>query len=332
MQNVKLKCICSSFLFASILSGCSSSGIEEIDLPPEPDIPIVEAESTIEQLEINLTPMTADSQAETRTEALVDANGATFVWSEDDVIGIFSDYSDQVRFPLKSGGGQATATFSGGGWGLRRGYSYAAYYPYDSENSNRIDGTILIDYGTQQQTGNASLADVGRCDFMATGVTMPAEGRLSFEFEHLGCMVQLKLTLPSATNPLTKLTLKSGKQCIPVKQSLNLVNYGMSSPSTIEMSSELSMMLSDIEATDTQKVLTFYMMLPPMSLFTDNVSLVARLTDGVNGYEGRLTSAGLDEGKVKDLVAGKIYALSATLEDSSISGSSSISNFDNNQW
>lgn len=283
-------------------------------------------------LDITLTPLVPDET--TRTTVVIDQSGAKFSWATDDIVGIFSSESDQVRFALGTGAGSTTATFTGGGWGLRNDYSYAAYYPYEADNSNRGGNNVLLDYTKQKQVGDNSYANIGICDFMSTAITTPVDKSLSLTFNHLGALLLIKLTLPEATeNALTMLSLKASRDVIPVKQSIDLLSA--STPAAItdtELSSELSMTLEgDIKTTDENKVLRFYMMVPAMCLQTNGVILKARLTDGINEYEGTLTSAGLTN-QVKDLAAGKIYAVSATLEYCSISGSAGLDSFTQNQW
>ena len=84
--------------------------------------------------EISITGKDFQFEGDTRSSVSVSESGVSFLWDEDDVIGIFPDKGDQVSFAMEQGAGTQTATFTGGGWALKSSAKYAAYYPHAYEN------------------------------------------------------------------------------------------------------------------------------------------------------------------------------------------------------
>ena len=69
---------------------------------------------------------------ESKTRTTIDdsePNNLQLVWNTNDTIGIFPEQGFQVAFPMASGAGAKSASFDGGGWGLKSTSTYSAYYP-----------------------------------------------------------------------------------------------------------------------------------------------------------------------------------------------------------
>lgn len=55
----------------------------------------------------------------TRTTLEDTEEAVRFTWADNDTVGIFPSEGVQVYFPMVSGAGTQTATFTGGGWALK---------------------------------------------------------------------------------------------------------------------------------------------------------------------------------------------------------------------
>lgn len=140
----------------------------------------------------------------TRSSVSITENSASFLWDEDDVIGIFPNEGDQVSFAMSQGAGTQTATFSGGGWALKSSATYAAYYPHVYENRDMTK--IPVSYVGQTQNGNNNTDHIGAYDFMAASVATPSNGAVAFDMQHLGCLVQLTVNVAEPSK-LIRVTL-----------------------------------------------------------------------------------------------------------------------------
>ena len=79
----------------------------------------------------NITMTASDFEyPETRTDFVISQSGAEFKWAANDTVGIFPNEGSQVYFPMTSGAGTNSASFTGGGWALKSSATYAAYYPF----------------------------------------------------------------------------------------------------------------------------------------------------------------------------------------------------------
>ena len=103
----------------------------------------------------------------TRTSYTIDNTGFHFQWSEGDALGIYPIGGDQVKFPISSGDGSASASFDGGAWKLRSGYQYAAYYPFSVENYKNSQTEIPVSYIGQTQDGNGTTSHLSTYDYLA---------------------------------------------------------------------------------------------------------------------------------------------------------------------
>lgn len=243
------------------------------------------------------------SESDSRTTLSVSSTGAVFSWAENDTVGIFPNDGAQVYFPMASGAGTKTASFTGGGWALKNGSTYAAYYPFIG-NYYLDKEQLPMTYVGQTQKGNASTSHLGAFDYMAAPPTAPSESYVNFQFDHLNCLVQMRLTVPVATT-FTELSLSCEQSIFTTKANLGLVgnNYSFT---PIENAMQLNLQLSDTSSTAEGQVLTFYMMLAPVDMTSQTVFVT--LTDE-NGkqYRGELES--------KNLLAGYSYDFPAVLQE-----------------
>lgn len=258
------------------------------------------------------------SEANSRTSFKITSSGAEFSWAENDTVGIFPDTGAQAYFPMSSGAGTKTASFTGGGWALKPSALYAAYFPFIG-NFYLDKEAISLDYTGQKQKEDGKTDHLGMYDFMAAPASSSADGYVNFKFDHLGCLVQLKLTVP-AVETFSTLTLSCKEAIFTEKAKLNLVGENYSYiPS--DMSQRLTMELDNISSDTENQVLTFYMMVGPLDMAGHSVTVTLR-TDTNVLYQGDLTS--------KKMLAGYAYAFSSTLKEVEVSSSIIAPSFGDN--
>lgn len=230
--------------------------------------------------------------SKTRTNLDITEAGAVFTWGEKDTVGIFPDEGAQAYFPMVSGAGTKKAAFTGGGWALKPSSTYAAYYPFKSGPTLTPDA-VPVSYLGQKQTGNASTTHLGAYDYMAAVATTPTDGKVNFEFKHLGALVQLKVKMPAA-GMLRKLTFVCEDSVFVSK---GLLDLKAENPAIIptEKSDIFEVSLDQVTTTENDLTATIYFMLPPTNLSGKTVTLKALDTYGtthVLSLEGMNFQAG----------------------------------------
>jgi len=243
--------------------------------------------------EISITGKDFQFDGVTRSSVSITESGASFTWDEDDVIGIFPNEGDQVSFTMDNGAGTQTATFSGGGWALKSSATYAAYYPHVYENRDMTK--IPVNYVGQTQNGNANTDHIGAYDFMAASVSTPSNGKVAFDMQHLGCLVQLKITVPNA-GTLSSVTLTADEEVFVEKGYINLTATAPSIIST-QTASSLNIDLKDVTTTTTSEVVTVYFMMAPVDMTGKT------LTVKVGDIEGVVNAKNFEGGRAYQLVA-----------------------------
>ena len=291
MKNKFLLFIITSLIFIS----CSEQVIEQGYNSNE-----------VETIYAKINDFMYDINEFTRTNISIGEGQLHSVWAATDTIGIFSQEGNQIGLPMASSAGSTSAIFTGGGWGLKSTSTYAAYFPLIGQYY--LDKTdIPVHYTGQVQEGNASTAHLGVYDYLAAPASEVKNGGVSFDFERLGCLVQIQLTVPSPTT-IYSVTLKAENEAFAVKGKVDLTE---SSPRIypVASSSEIMLEVKNVTTAKANQVATFYMMLPPTDLSGKTLKAVVSVENG--SKEVSLAS--------KNFQAGKAYALSATLGDDWIS-------------
>ena len=198
-----------------------------------------------------------------RTSLTISNEGAEFSWSANDTVGIFPNEGTQVGFSMAAGAGTKTASFDGGGWSLKSASTYAAYYPLRGEFY--LDKrAIPLDYTGQTQTGNASTAHLGAYDYMGAVAKTPEEGRVTFDFQHLGALVQLSIPLEEACS-LDSVVLHTDDASFVTEGSLDLTSSSLAMTAK-ENSKDFSVSLKDLSFSEPNQTATVYFMLSPVDL------------------------------------------------------------------
>ncbi|MBR5035201.1 MAG: hypothetical protein IKX71_07825 [Bacteroidales bacterium] len=137
-----------------------------------------------------------DDTPQTKT-SIVD--NTTFIWTQNDTVGIYPNTGSQVFFEMTSGAGAGNAEFDGGGWAFKASSVYYSYYPFIGDiylDRNHIP----VVFTGQKQPSTASTAHIGPYDYMYTDPTSSVEGGdLHFTYHHLCCIIRPNVTLPAGT-------------------------------------------------------------------------------------------------------------------------------------
>lgn len=235
-----------------------------------------------------------------RTSVAIGSEGAMFCWAENDTIGIFPNVGYQVAFPMEFGAGSQNAEFTGGGWSLRSTYLYAAYYPFQFNNKSREN--VIVTYEGQEQNGNRSTKHVGTYDYMAAPSSIAEEGKVTFDFQHLGTLLQLNLKLPAAGNILS-MSLMADEDIFVKKGVVDLSKY-RPKIQPLELDSCVTLDLTNIKTTKDNEEVVLYMMMAPIDMTGKTYTLQ------MINESGKMSIVKL---KGQNFEAGKTYAISAEL-------------------
>lgn len=285
-----LNYVLSLLIISSSLYSCTTDEIDSVQ------------ESTTAQKDevrqIQVTMPTFTNIYESRTRTVIDdsdAENMQFVWTENDTIGIFPSEGFQVAFPMTTGAGSKSASFDGGGWGLKSTSVYSAYYPLIGQFY--LDKTMIpISMLGQMQDGNNSPAHIGAYDYMAAiNSTVGGNGSVSFSFQNLVCVIHFSITMPQA-GKYTKLMLESNGNLV-VKGCLNLTNGEVVAT---QESPVQELALKDVTLTTDNLVLDAYIAIRSIDL--TGHSLTAKIYD----EDGNIYVIDRDLGN-REFVAGNIY-------------------------
>lgn len=283
-----------NLLAGLMVLSCSTDGVEEI---------MTDKDSTNSPIE-KVIVTGAVFKAETRVGITsISDQSADFAWSQNDTIGIFPTAGSQVEFPLTENDGKVQATFTGGGWALKPGEQYAAYYPYSKQNVYRNPTYLPVDMTGQCQIGNNTTAHLSAYDYMASAPAVSENGTLNLTFNHQVTLVRLKLNLP-ANNTYYSVRLTSTSTPFIIKGLMDITKTS-TTVTPEETSENVTLDFPEGVAAGTSALdLTAHMMVLPVDLSGGNI--IIDVDDELGNYY-RATVKGVN------LEKGKICTLEATL-------------------
>lgn len=296
-------------LFPCLMISCSSGSefpIEEDQVPPF---------EAVKVLSVSADDVLSDN-GNSRSSFTLNDDRLKFSWVEGDQIGVCPSNGTQIAFSIKSGAGENTAKFDGGSWALRDTDVYAAYYPYNVDNTANGNTNLRFSYEGQCQTGNGALDHLGAYDWMATHATKAVDKALNFQFKHLNCVAQFRLSVPGAAT-FTRLTLRCDEPVFTKTAQLDLSGEEFVYTSD-EKTDQLKMELNEVASTEERKELLLYMTLPPADLTDKRVNVILQ-SDANRIYQGQLSS--------KDMKAGYAYSFGCTMVDVTVSSTITSPNF-----
>lgn len=189
-------------------------------------------------------------------------NGAVaFAWNAEDKAGAYeaSDGStERIYLRIASIEDEHNVTLKTG-FGLATGYSYNAYFPYNSTYyTNNLPQTAFpITYAGQTQTGNDNTSHLAAYDFMTSQTTM-ADVSTVIRFQHLGAIIRFAIQVPEDVT-LSSLVLRSDATPFVADATMNITNNTLT-PVTTSLKQRLNLKDVTIAANDS---LIAYMMLAP---------------------------------------------------------------------
>ncbi len=242
----------------------------------------------------------------TRTTLTSSESGINFAWDDDETIGIFPiapTTNAQAHQKLDNGANNGTkSSFDGAGWALLRGNTYAAYYPFQTEEYENYT-KIPIDMTGQTQDGNGSLAHIGAgYDYMYATATVPQNGNVNFDFKHVCSIVKLELTMPIAAT-WKSVTLSSVNEAFITKATMN-VTTGAVTP--ITKASSVVLNLNNVSTTSENEKLELYLAVLPVT--TGDLTIKVGTSTNIYYYSTTLSSKSFKAGKAHLLTASLIYS------------------------
>ncbi len=240
-----------------------------------------------------------ENAVQTRSAADVsNPESIAFQWSADDVVGIFPNQGTQISFPMADGAGAASATFDGGGWALRNGAAYYAYYPYNWEYCESEDFKNKIPYTYVGQKAVFENQDgavqLGAYDYMYTSASTPASGSVNFAFHHVGALARMEVTFP-ATATYTKLVITASEAIFPVTGTFDLTAETFAlKPSSLASSIEID--LENLAGTKDGKELVYFMLPPADCLGLESFAAILIDSDN-NKYMMGMNKKKIESGK-----------------------------------
>ena len=235
---------------------------------------------------------------DTLTTTKASFNGANFIWSLGDRIGIIPNTGSQIYFAVNEGAGTSTAAFDGGDWAMKSTGTFYAYYPLYPDIFLSKDH-VSVSYSGQTQSGNNNNLHTGNYWTLYTAGTTAVGNALNFSFNHLTSFFKTYVTVPAGT--YTKITFSAPSEVF-IKD--GYFDLGAQTPTIVgtTMTDILSLDLQNVTFTD-ETELTGYLVLAPVDI-TGIPITVTVYKEGTATYEYTLT-------KTSPMIPAKTYAFRA---------------------
>lgn len=229
--------------------------------------------------------------------------GLTFAWSDGDIVGVFSKTAkQQVPMYMASGADTQEAQFKSEGFQLKPEEQYVAYFPIvDKVTASPV---VPVSYLGQTQDGNNSYAHISKYDYMVSDqVTPEGLNQAAFTLHHMGCILRLRITMPTA-DTYKSVTLSTGSTEHKFNTVVNLDLFGSPIIVPTTQSNDMTVSLNNVSTTESDKVLTVWMMLSPIDFTGQPVSVaIASATEGTDDVVCSFTPS-------KAYESGKAYSVS----------------------
>lgn len=247
----------------------------------------------------------------TRSTLTPGGNGTSFAWEKGDIVAVYSAARGMTNFFIDESTiskDKSTANFYGSGFSLAPLNTYYAFYPYG--RGQALDKrAVPVSYNYQKQDSNGGFNDLGNFDYMYASGVSDDNGHVGFTFNHLGCVVEYKITIPqSAVYNKVRLELESNDVSLIKK---GVVDLTASTPQIMQneekrQDSILSVILNGTEGLALAKdsILTVYMMMAPQDL--SGMKLTIRLVDiNQNWYSASVDGKNMRAGYTYHYVIGQ---------------------------
>ncbi len=259
------------FSLALITLSCSNAIMEDLDTNLSND-------EEYEKIIMVMPPCDVDNGIQTKNEAIIGSSSIQYVWSADDVVGIFPNAGSQIYFSMASGAGQKDAQFDGGGWALRKNAKYYSYFPFIADYY--IDKTAIpMSLIGQKQNGNADPghAYLGNyCYMVAEGTSDEESGNLYFNYKRLAIL--FRITIPVDAGTYTELKARVDEKIMIQSGTFNAVNIDQKINNPV-YTDNISIKLENLTMTESGQLVVF-MMLAPFDLSNKQFTFDLKKADG----------------------------------------------------
>lgn len=281
-------------LFLCLVGLCSCSQNQNMD-----EI----SDGEVKRVEVSITPLKYDVES----RVLLDISDRLPKWQANDTIGIFPNKGGQVEFPVdEKSVGTTKAEFNGGGWALKSGYNYSAYYPYNFYNRNAKE--IPFSYEGQVQTGSDTRDHMSNYTLLIASPTSVSNGGLTFAMNYVGFFFRVSLYLP-AGKTYTSMELYADSEIIPVKRSYDLLASSLTEKD-VKYSNHLKVGLKDIKTTNEGQEIRVWLAFPYMNAPGKTLKAVVKDSQGYV-YVGDVTRSNVPF-TFENLERNAIYVLKAS--------------------
>lgn len=140
-----------------------------------------------------------ENRQTTRSTLIPSTGGTIFRWGIGDVAGVYSSGRGLTNFFIDESsisGDGSSARFNGSGFTLSPDSRYYSFYPYRADALDKEK--IPVSYSGQNLEHNGSFKELGKYDYMTASGQTNEDGNVNFDFEHVGCVVELLLQAPEA--------------------------------------------------------------------------------------------------------------------------------------
>lgn len=249
-----------------------------------------------------------NGDADTRVAIDLSSGSPVFPFVENDTLGIFPSVGDQVSFPLAGSAGSTSASFDGGGWGLKQGISYYAYLPFSRANFASYDqkNSLSVSFLGQMQDNVNNTDGIGKYVYMTTIGTTQTSGVLLFKLHHVGALARIGITFPEAAT-FTRIYIQAESDVFATAGTLDLESNEVTI-SPVTRSDRITLSLKNVKITSQQlsTAYNFYMMFPPCDCTGQTLKIV--LVDSF----GNTYTANTRVGKANNFLAGHYYGFTTT--------------------
>lgn len=248
----------------------------------------------------------------TRTVLSPVENGTKFQWQVGDIAGVYSSGRGLTNFYIddKSISEDGTsAIFNGSGFSLFPNTLYYGFYPYLPQSTDKTQ--ISIHYNGQNMLKNGDFHSLGKYDYMWSRGETDDNGNVSFNFSHIGSVIEMNLEAPvSANYSQVRIEVESSNDSVCVIKS-GLVNLTSDSPkifcaNTTKADTIFRINLNDSEGIFVEKdsILKVYMMMAPQDLSSKNI-IIRLIDDNNNWFTASTVGKNMKEGKTYHYYVGK---------------------------
>lgn len=244
------------------------------------DVPVV-SNGELQTIEVTLD----ETDATTRTTSVVNSSNpdqVLFTFSNKDTLGIFTSAGGpQLSFPISGSG--SSASFTGGGWGLKSAYTYAAYIPFSKKNYDRTNKTIPLNYVGQTQTGLNNADHMGAYDYQASAGVHPVNDKANISLKRQSAIIVLKLKMPvAATITSATISVSTGNPAIFIKENnldISGTEINVSAAST-DKTRTITLNLNNCTTVANQEFRLYMMAGTPVAVGTKTLRVGVRTSTG----------------------------------------------------